>query len=122
MASSLIDALRSRAPATPPGSFGAMLSTVKSHTFSDFVVVYRGGDFYNDAYCKNRGTWLGDEGTWYGRQFKVFREMYKARDFRLVLKAGHVGGNSTRELKRAVAVERAKGGLPLELSMPHTPT
>ena len=93
-----------------------MLSTIKSHAFSDFVVVYGRGDFYNDVYSKGTGI---DEGTWYHRQFEVFREMRKARDFRLVLWACRVGDESVRELKRAVAAERAKG-LPMELSMPYT--
>ena len=115
-AKSLIRVLSERAPATIPSSFRAMFSTVKSHAFSDFVVIYGEGDFYNDVYSKDARI---DEGTWYHRQFEVFREMRKARDFRLVLQACYVGDESVRELKRAVAAERAKG-LPMELSMPYT--
>ena len=118
-AESLILVLRTRAPATIPSSFRATFSTIKSHAFSDFVVVYCGGDFYNDVYPTNARFGLGDEGLWYHRQFEVFREMRKARDFRLVLRACCVGDESVRELERAVAAEKAKG-LPMELSMPYT--
>ena len=110
-AQSLIRVLRDRAPATIPSSFRAVLSTITSPVFSDFVVVYQGGDFYNDVYSGNARAELGDEDTWYHRQFEVFREMYKARDYRLVLWAGYAGDDSVRELKRAVAAEQAKGGL-----------
>ena len=73
-------------------------------------------------YSTDTGTWFGDENTWYYMQFKVFREMYKARDYRLVLRACCVSDGSVRELKRAVEAEKAKGGLPLQLTMPYTLT
>lgn len=96
-----------------------MLSTVRSPIFSDVVVVYHSDDFYNVRYSNftARRAGLGDEGGWYHPQFEVFREMYKVRSFRLVLSARRVSDNSVRELKRAVAAETAKGGLPPELSV-----
>jgi hypothetical protein len=97
-----------------------VLSTITSPVFSDVVVVYQAVDFYNHVYSKDARAELGDEDAWYHRQFEVFREMYKARDFRLVLWAPCLGDDSVRELKRAVAAETAKGGLPPELSMPYT--
>ena len=118
-ANSLISTLKDRAPGTVPSSFRAMVSTVKPPVFS-VVVVYGGNDFYNAAYSWGTQAGLGDEGAWYSRQFEVFREMYKARDYRLVLRAVHVGDVSVRELERAVAVEKAKGGLPPELSVTYT--
>jgi hypothetical protein len=118
-AQSLIRSLRNRPPAATPSSFRAMLSTVKSPAFLDVVIVYREGDFYHDVYSKNAQAELGEEDTWYHRQFEVYREMYKARDFRLVLWAPCVGDDSVRELQRAVAAEQAKGGLP-QLSMSYT--
>ena len=118
-AQSLISVLKERAPGTVPGSFRAMISTINSPVFS-VVVVYQVNDFYNAAYSWEARVGLGDEDTWYHRQFEVFREMYKAWDFRLVLKALCVGDVSMRELERGVAVEKAKGGLPPELSVTYT--
>ena len=111
---SLIGALKTRAPGTIPGAFRAVLSSVRSPTFSDVTVTYRSACFYHFAYSEagDKRAELGDEDTWYQNQFDVFREMYKARDFRLVLWADAVGDTSMRELRRAVAAETAKGGLP----------
>ena len=119
-ASSLIWVLKNRAPATVPSSFRALLSTVESPVFSDVVVVYRHGDFYNDVYSNDAPTELGDEETWYHRQFEVFRAMFEAQDYRLVLSMNWVGDDSVREIKRAVVAERAKGGLPLQIAMPYS--
>ena len=85
-----------------------MISTVKSPIFS-VIVVYQRGDFYNSVYSREAQGQLGDEDTWYHEQFEVFREVYRALDFRLVLRARIVGDVSVRELERAVAVEKAKG-------------
>jgi hypothetical protein len=64
---------------------------------------------------------LEGETGWYRRQFDTYREMYKGRGFRLVLRALRVSDVSARELKRAeaadVAAETARGGLPPELSV-----
>ena len=119
-AESLIRVLRERAPATVPSSFRAVLSTIKSPVFSDVIINYQWDDFYNTVYSANKRPELGEEDAWYHRQFDVFREMYKARDYRLVLWAHCVGDDSVRELRRAVAAESAIGGLPLQLSTPYT--
>jgi len=119
-ARSLISELRSRTPATPPSSFRAMLSTIRSPAFLDVVVIYRQGDFYHDAYSKDGRAELGDEMTWYRRQFEVFRAMREARPYRLVLSAKCVGDDSVRELRRAVAANQARGGVPLQITMPYT--
>ena len=121
-AKSLISALEDRAPGTVPGTLGAIISTINSPVLSDVVVVYRAGDFYNAAYSRKALAELGDEDTWYRRQFDVFREMYKARYFRLVLRVLCVGDICVRELNRAIAVEKAKGGLPPEVSATYTLT
>ena len=78
-AKSLIGVLSRRTPATAPGSFKTMLSTVKSPAFSDVFFVYREGDFYNDRCPKN----ARDEGIWYRRQFEVFRKILDVGGFRL---------------------------------------
>jgi hypothetical protein len=119
-AQSLIEALGDRAPTTTSSPLRAILSTIKSPAFSDVLVVYHAHDFYHAVYNKDRRAELGEEDEWYHKQFDAFREMYKARDFRLVLRTWHVSDNSVRELERAVAAERARGGLPLEISVTHT--
>ena len=117
-AKSLIRVLEERAPATVPSSFRAALSTVKSPAVFEFIVVYYAGDFYNTMYSQDARDFSED--TWYHRQFEVFRDMYKARDYRLELWACSASDESVRELKRAVVTETAKGGLPLQLSMSYT--
>ena len=106
----LFSALRKHAPRTIPSIFRAILSTINSPAFSHFIVVYQAGDFYNVAYSERK--YFKSEATWYCEQFEVFREMRKVRDFQLVLQACCVSDISVRELERAVAVEKAKGGLP----------
>ena len=118
-AESLISCFRKCTSATIRATFKAMLSTIKSPAFSDVMVIYRRGDFHSYA-SKAVRLGLGDEETWYHRKFEVFRAMYEARDYRLVLSMECVGDNSVRELKRAVARERAKGGLPLQIATPYT--
>ena len=118
-ARSLISSLWDRAPGTVQGTFRAVISTIDSPAFSDFVVVYEEVDFYHVAYSRKPIAGL-DEETWYHKQFEVFREMYKARGFRLVLQARCVGNSSARELERAVAAAKAKGGLPPKVSMNYT--
>jgi len=119
-AKTLIQVLRFGPPVTISSSFKAVLSAVRSSTFSDVIIIYQKGDFYHDVYSKKTRDEFGDEETWYHRQFEVFRAMYEARDYRLVLLASSVGDESVRELKRAVAAERAKGGVPSEIEMPYT--
>ena len=116
-ASSIMGVMGVRAPTAIPSSFKTMISSIKSPVFSDVVVIYQQGDFYNDLYPAHTST---NEESRYHRQFKVLREMHKARDYRLVLSASCVGDDSVRELKRAVAVERAKGGLPSQIAVEYT--
>ena len=119
-AHSLISALSNLAPETVPSTLRAMISTINSHTFSDVVVVYGQDDFYNVAYSKRTCRQLYDEDSWYREQFDVLREMYKARDFRLVIQALCVSDISVRELERRVAVEEVVGGLPPRLEVNYT--
>ena len=98
-----------------------MLSTIRLPASFDVVVVYQQGDFYHDAYSQGERAELGDEETWYRRQFEVFRAMREARPYRLVLSANRVGDDSVRELRRAVAADQARtGGVPLNITMPYT--
>ena len=121
-AGSLIAALRNRAPTTTPRSLRAVLLTIKSPAFFKVVVTYREHDFYHYVYTRTKDPRdaLGEESAWYERQFDMFREMYQARNFQLVLSAYHVGHDSVRELEYAVAAETAKGGLPPKLSITYT--
>jgi hypothetical protein len=93
-----------------------VISTIKSPAFSEVLVSYWEADFYNSVYSttypEDKQAALGGEAAWYHTQFDAFREMYKARDFRLVLKASNVSDDSVRELKRAVAAEKAREGFP----------
>ena len=117
---SLITTLRSCPPATVPSSLRAVLSTIKSPAFSEVVVVYWESNFYHSVYSRDAQAVLEGETAWYRRQFDTYREMYKGRGFRLVLRAMRVSDVSVRELKRAVAAETARGGLPPELSVTYT--
>ena len=101
-AKSLIPALKKYATDTVPSTFRAVISTINSPAFSEVVVIYSGDDFNNVAYSRGGGARSEDE--WYREQFGVFREIYKARDFRLVLRGHCLSNRSARELERAVAV------------------
>ena len=119
-AKSLISELEDCAPGTVPSIFRAIISTVDQPALFDLVVVYREGDFYNVTYSNGGAGWVANEHTWYNEQFGVFREMYKAREFRLVLRAFCISNRSARELERAVATEKANWGIPPKLSMTYT--
>jgi hypothetical protein len=69
--------------------------------FSKIVVVYQEGALYNVVYSGDLRAAIEREAAWYRKQFDAFREMYKARDFRLVLKASGVSDDSVRELELA---------------------
>ena len=119
-ANDLISCLRRSRPATTPNAFKTMLSTIKSPAFSDVIVVYRQGDFYNYPYSGPTRYESEDEEAWYHRQFEVFHAMYEVRDYRLVLSVDCASDDPVRELERAVATERAKGGLPPQIEIPCT--
>jgi hypothetical protein len=99
-----------------------VLSTIKSPTFSKVVIIYREIHFYKVLYPMDAQleAMSSGEAAWYRMQFDAFHEMYKVRDFRLVLQASDVSDGSVRELKRAVAAETVRGGLPPELSVTYT--
>jgi hypothetical protein len=109
--------LRYRSPSATIRS----LRTIKSPVFSTVVVTYQERDFYHFVFAGDTRAASGEESAWYEKQFDLFREMYKAREFRLVLFAHRVSYASVGELKHAVAVERAIGGLPPELLISYTP-
>ena len=119
-AESLIGELRDRSPATTPSCFKAMVSTISSPIFSDVVILYQQGDYYNNVYSEDMRVESWDEETWYHKQFEVFRAMYEARDYRLVLSVDQVGGELMQELERALTVEWTKGGLPAQVAIHQT--
>ena len=93
-----------------------VLSTVTSPALPDVVIVYRDSDLG----CSSPGSAYPCSCRWgeadvglprYKRQFGMFRETHKIRDFRLVLCAdviGHTADHAIRRLKRIV---KANGGL-----------
>ena len=112
-------------PSNPASSLlNHILSTITSPTFLEVMVLYR-------DYCDFPGIQIvcacetarpllrrtsqaerAEEALRYHRQFEVFREAQKVRDFQLVLCADawdNVGEYPVRVLKRAVAAEKAKG-------------
>lgn len=106
--------------------FRTVLSTVTSTVALDVVIVYREFDLGGTAFC-----WLGCESDpvcfrhntqkeretdalHYERQFKVFREMHDARDFRLVLCADVfecMVEHAVETLRHAVSTREVNGEL-----------
>jgi hypothetical protein len=98
-----------------------VLSTITSPVFSRIIVLYgschfRGIESYPSTQASFRGLSQderAEEVARHRRPFEVFREVYKVRDFQLILCAciwGSVGEEPVRILEEAVAEERAKGG------------
>ena len=95
------------------------LSTITSHEFSEVVVFYRDYDFVGIESCPHRGPNMyrkitpalgAMEASWHRWLFKVFREMYAARHFQLVLCAevwDPLKEYTMGVLRRAVAVQKA---------------
>ena len=90
----------------------------------DFVVIYRDGDFdfwtYSSVFDAEPARYSGlrkiteETALVHQKRFEVFREMYRARDFRLILCADvfdSVVEHATKTLERFVTAEEAKGGL-----------
>ena len=94
-----------------------VLSTITSPVFSKVIVFYRDCDFRGV-----RPTWLinlypfrwvseaeqVEEASWHHRQFEVFRNMHRVRDFQLVLCADVqecVGEYTVQVLEEAIAAE-----------------
>ena len=95
-----------------------VLSTITSLEFSEVVVIYRDTDFFGVAqysrppnvYRNMTPEQRAKEASWHRELFKVFRWMYRLREFRLVLCAevwDRVGEYAMRVLKQAVAAEKA---------------
>ena len=111
----LVEALMNHTPDVASSSLRTMLSTIESPAFSKVVFVYHENDFNHFLSDARLDVMSSGEAAWYRMQFDAFREVCKAGDFRLVLRAWCLSDRSVRELKRAVAAETARGGLPPEL-------
>ena len=94
------------------------LSTVKSPVPPEVIVFYEDGDLNYwrtppgpHQLSQTDGIEIDDK---HHMVFEALCEMYKVRNFRLVLRAncvGHLREGEVRELERIVAMEQAKGGL-----------
>jgi len=109
---------RGRTEDTIRNSFQMLFSSVHKPTFAKLVITYKPGDFYDDPALEYYQTRVAHQGrctkeTWYRLQFNVFRTICGVVvDYELILMVKSVSDNSLQELKQAVMVERARGGLP----------
>ena len=95
-----------------------VLSTITSPAFSKVIIFYREYNFRGvqpDCYPVRPVSEVetAEDALWHHRRFEVFREMHKARNFRLVLCVDVLdcmGGYAMQVLERAIAAEKAKGG------------
>ena len=96
-------------------SLSTALSTITSPTFSEVIIIYRGGDFSGvashppDIYKEMTPADRAREASWHRGQFEVFRQMYEVRDFQLMLCADvwdRIGEYAVGVLKRAIAAEK----------------
>jgi len=121
---------------TALGFLKYVLSTITSSAFFQIIVIYHNQDFNG---IKPRGSdWppfrelseaeRAEEASRHGQKFEMLRELYKIRDFQLVLSAsvsGCVAEYATQMLEEAVAEEKAKNGFddhfpePVVLYDPH---
>jgi hypothetical protein len=114
-----------------PGFLTHVLSTITSPAFSEVIVFYRDSDFHRGIMVTLLQNWdffyllseaeEAKEALWYHRQFEVFREMRKGRDFRLTLCAhvwDRVRGYALQVLHRAIAEEEARRGFDDVFSKP----
>jgi len=99
-----------------------VLSTITSLEFSEVIITYRDTDFCGVAqypcppniYTDTTPDQRAKEASWHRELFKVFRWMYRLRDFQLVLCAevwDRFGEYAMGVLKQAVAAENAGGRL-----------
>jgi len=107
---------------TATGPFAYALSTIASPAFTEVIAFYRDYVFfgmeypflvYSDFRRLSPGQIAEEVGVLFDERFKVFREMRKVRDFRLVLCAyswDGVGEHMVRALRRAVEAEKVKRG------------
>ena len=104
-----------------PGFCATILSMIPSPFFLDFVVVYGDSHFRRAATVPSNPVTYhqsakakAENPQRHQQRFKLFREMYQVREFRLVLCAcvAHpVMERSIRTLEEVVKAERKKGGL-----------
>ena len=106
--------------------FQTVLSTIASSLPLDIVVIYRNVDLnffvspraeFEYASPRRSAKCVAD----HRKRFKVFSEMYGAREFRLVLCANVpncIAKRAMRVLKRVVEAERTSGGLDYLLHEP----
>jgi hypothetical protein len=102
-----------------PGFLRTTVSTITSPVFSKVIALYRDYDFHGltsspchapNLYRKVTPFEREADAAWHRGLFKVFREMYTARTFRLMLCAevwDRVGEYAVRELEHVVAAEKA---------------
>jgi len=107
-----------------------VLSSVTSPALLDVVIVYRETDLRNMPHCSRCDSELvrclssrnkRDRNALFKHQFKVFREMHNARDFRLVLCADVFDCmvvDGIEMLERMMKVEEVTGGLDYLLQKP----
>jgi len=104
--------------------FITILSSVTSPVPLNFVVIYQELDFgffsyslifYSEPTCYfHSPVGRGDRALHRQMQFRMFREMHRARDFRLVLCVDVFDSlveHATKTLECLVEAEKAKGGL-----------
>ena len=120
---------------TTASNLNYALSTIKSLVFSKVIVFYRDYDFMGVDYSSGPRPIFGWSSPYHREmgasnqrmRLPAFREMYKVREFELVLCADvwhRLRGHTMRELNRAVAAERAERGfddLPSEPLVTYSP-
>jgi len=120
-ASSIGCATNNGQPDTTLSFLKYVLSTIKSSASFQIIVLYWNRDFSGIKPCGS--DWppfrelsevaRAKEASQHCLPFKVLRELYKVRDFRLMLSAtvsGCVAEYATRMLEEAVAEEKTKNG------------
>ena len=114
--------LRTGSSETATGPLAYALSTITSSAFTEVIAFYRDYEFLGVEYPllgyrdfrRFSPAQIADElGVLFDERFKVFREMRRVRDFRLVLCADSwdgVGEHMVRVLRQVVEAEKAKRG------------
>ena len=121
-ASSIHGVLRGTSPDAPSSLLKHAFSTITSPAFSEVVVVYRDYDFsgvqdtefsHLPPLCEVPQVEKAREDSQHRALFEMFREIYKVREFRLVLCADvryRVGEYTVQMLREAIAAEKAERG------------
>ena len=114
--------LRGTSPDAPSSLLKHALSTITSPAFSEVIVVYRDGDFsgvqdmefsHLPPLCEVPQVEKAREFSQHRALFEMFREIYKVREFRLVLCADvryRVVEYTVQVLREAIAAEKAERG------------